>query len=65
MARERADLFWVIGAWLITIAVALLAFAFNEKRDVIDYLLIAALFLLSARQSYRLLRRKSKNTSSS
>ncbi len=57
MARTKADLMWVFGSWLITIVVILLVFMFNTKRDMIDYLLIAAMIFLSGRQTYKFMKK--------
>ncbi len=56
MARHKMEVTWMVVSWLITIVVAVVVFIFNNKRDVIDYLVVVALVLLSGRQSYKFLR---------
>ncbi|HTX72986.1 MAG TPA: hypothetical protein VMC79_09200 [Rectinemataceae bacterium] len=64
MGKVRAEFMWVAGSWLITALVALVVFLFAKRRDILDELLVAALILLSARQTYSYLRMRHRESAS-
>jgi hypothetical protein len=56
MAERKASLSMLGLSWVLTIEVALVAIAFNKKRDTSDFVAIAALVALSGQLTYKYLK---------
>lgn len=60
MAERKTSLPMLGLSWILTVTVAVVAVAFNSKRDTFDYVAIAALVALSVRLTYQYLKENKK-----
>jgi len=60
VAERKTSLPMLGLSWVLTAAVAVVAIAFNSKRDTFDFVAIAALVALSGRLTYQYLKQNKK-----